>query len=309
MKGHPTAYILATLLTTRLVTTDLHAAGPADADDCRQTRDLDRAIAACSEAIRAGPGDSQTLVRRGFAHFLKFDYDPAFADYEAAIRRNPKAADAYRYRGVILQIRGDDDRAIADFTKALDLGLKDPLLLVDRGIAYAAKGASAQSIADFSAAIQRDPNSPFAYLFRGIAYTYQGALEKAQADFKRGYEAGPKLPHFLIWLHIAERRANVTSDLASSMRELDMTKWPAPVVRMFLGEEAPSALLAYGVSNAATRPHGACEADFYVAEFMYLQKQRDEALRLYKSAQQNCRRNFAEWMAATAVLRSFDPNR
>ena len=274
----------------------------ADGDGCRQSKDLNGAIAACTEAIRANPKDSRLLAERGFLYFRKFDYDRAFADYEAAIQLNPAEAVAYRNRGMIFQVKGDDDRAIADFTKAIELGSKDPMVLTDRGIAHAAKGEATQAIEDYGAALRQDPNNPSPYMLLGIAHTYGGALDQAQADFKRGFEADPKFPYFAIWLHIAERRANKPSTLASVVPKLDMSRWPAQVVRMFLGEEQPAAVLARGTANISN-PYGACESDFFVAEYRYLQGQRDEAIRLYKSARQSCRRNFFEWVAADAALR------
>ena len=66
-------------------------------------------------------------------------------------------------------------------------------------------------------------------------------------------------------------------------------------------------MLARGVDNAKTKPYGACESDFFVAEYKYLQKQRDEAIRLYKAAQRSCRRNFFEWVAATTALGTLEP--
>lgn len=272
--------------------------------DCAQSKELDRAIAACSAAIQSNPEDARSFFQRGLAHFLKFDYERAFADYEAAIRLNPQDSVAHHMRGVIFQIWGNDDRAIDDFTKALALGSNDVRLFVDRGTAYAAKGATSQSLADYDRAIRVDPKSPFAYLLRGIAYTYGGELEQAQADFKRGFEVEPNFPHFMLWLHIAERRAGKPSSLAAAVPKLDMTKWPNMAVRMFLGEETTDAVLARGAANLKIRHYGDCESDFFVAEFMYLQNRRDDAIRFYKSAQKSCRRNFVEWIAATYALRS-----
>jgi lipoprotein NlpI len=304
MSAGRVATVLA-LLIVRLP--DVHAAAPAISDDCNQAKDLNRAIVACTEEIQVnGPRNAQLFVNRGWAHFLKFDYDRAFADFEAAIRIDANDAAAYHFRGIVFQVKGDDDRAIADFTKALELGSNDPRVLLDRGSAHATKGKSAKAIADYTAAIENDSNAWIAYLLRGIAHTYAGTLDAAQADFKRGAELAPHVPYFAIWLHIAARRANAASTLATAARSMDTTKWPALAVRMFLGEEPPEAVLARGATNMKTNPYGACESNFFVAEFRYLQNQRDEAVRLYKASQQSCRRNFVEWVAATTALRSLE---
>lgn len=282
-------------------------AAPSDPDGCSQTKDLDRAIAACGELIRASPQEPLALVKRGTAYFLKYDYDRAYADFDEAVRRNAKEASAYLYRGTILQIKDHDDRAIADFTRALDLGLQDPFLLISRGNAHATQGDMTKAIADYSAEMRRDPKNVLPYFFRGIAYTYGGEFDKAQEDFKRGFAIDPSFSHLAIWLHIAERRANKPSTLASLVPQINMTKWPAPVVRMLLGQETPAVVLAIGEKNTAAIHYPACETEFYVAEYMYLQNRREEAIRHYKATLSSCRRIHLEWVAAVEALRSLGP--
>jgi hypothetical protein len=45
------------------------------------------------------------------------------------------------------------------------------------------------------------------------------------------------------WLDIAGHRSRLPSGLSQTSR-IDMTAWPAPVIRMFLGQLAPAAVLA-----------------------------------------------------------------
>jgi lipoprotein NlpI len=246
----------------------------------------------------------KSLFNRGFAYLLQFDHDRALADFDTAIRIDEKQLSAYHFRGVIFQIKGDDERAIADFTKARQLGSADTRILIDRGSTFLLKGNVDRGVEDYDAAIAQKPDDWMAYLFRGIAFTYGGKLAEAQSDFKRGAQLAPKVPYFPIWLHIAERRAQQTSTLAAAVSRLDMMKWPAPAVRMFLGEDLPTAVLAYGSTNVKTRKYGACEATFFVAEHSYLAGQRDDAVRLYKETKQACRRNFVESVAAHLALRS-----
>src|SRR5215831_3696374 len=297
MKKSRIACAFTMSLSTALLTTRVYAAGadnptPDLLQDCRQTKDLNRAIAACSEVIRAGSKDAKVYVSRAYAYILKNDYDHALADCEEAIRLNPKDAVAFRHRGEIYRVRGDDDRAIADLTKALSLDSNDTMALVDLGNIYASQGATAKAIADFSAAIQIDADKTFggqlAHLNRGIVYLYDGALDKAHADFKKITELDPKEPFFAIWLHIAQSRAHSPSTFASVVPNLHTTAWSLPFVRLYLGEETPEAFLASVRASVGTKPHGMCDADFYVAEFNYLQNKHDEAVRFYRAAHQDC---------------------
>ena len=48
----------------------------------------------------------------------------------------------------------------------------------------------------------------------------------------------------LIWLDIVERRNNLPSRLSQTTARVDMKGWPAPVIRLLLGEITPAELLA-----------------------------------------------------------------
>lgn len=270
---------------------------------CGETKDLDRAIAACSRLIGAGSRDAQLYERRGFAYLLKGDLGRALTDLDAATIRDPKSATAFSRRGLAYRSKGEDDRAIADFTRALSLGASDPSVFIDRGTAHLAKGDNEKAIADYTTAIERDADKTFVsqlgYVLRGIARLYSDAPSKAQADFTRATDLNPKEPFFAMWLHIAQRRNGSTSSLASAARNLDLTRWPGPAVRMFLGEETPEAVVA-----VKGGPVTVCEADYFAAEFQRLEHRDNEALRLYRKALSDCPRHILEGVAAKAALRS-----
>jgi tetratricopeptide (TPR) repeat protein len=294
---------LALLTACSAAPAPIPAPSPESLADCKQTKDLARAITGCSAAIDAGSKDAQLRVNRGFAYFLNADYDRSLADYNDAIRLNPKDPAAFQRRGLTLRAKGEDDRAIADLTHALGLGSTDLNVFIDRGMAHFTKGEYPPAIADYTIAIERDADKTFAgqlaYVARGLAWIYSGAPDKAQADLKRAVELNPKEPFFALFLHIAERREGSSTSLASAAASLDMVKWPAPAIRMFLSEGAPEAVLAVKGGEVTT-----CEADYFVAEFMLLHSNKDEAIRLFRKAQTDCPRYILERVAAGAALRS-----
>lgn len=105
-----------------------------------------------------------------------------------------------------------------------------------------------------------------------------------------------------IWLDLARRRDGQPSILRDA--KLDMTKWPAAVVRLLLGQQTPEAtLLAADNPDTTKKSEQVCEANFYTAEFQRLQHHDDEALRLYRLALAGCPRDFIEYTAATSPLR------
>ena len=82
---------------------------------------------------------------------------------------------------------------------------------------------------------------------------------------------------------------------------------PAPVIRHFLGQTTPEAVLAAADDpNAKTKQGKVCEANFYTAELALQRRAKDEATRLFRLAATNCPQNFTERAAAHAELRALD---
>ena len=199
---------------------------------------------------------------------------------------------------------GDLERAIADYDAAIRLDPARSLAYSQRGHAYQARGDALSALADFSEAIRLDPKNIWAYQNRGIVYLYGGLLDKARADFRQAAELAPKDPYCALWLEIAERRSGVPGHLAEASRQLTLTAWPGPLVRLFLGETSLAATLAAAhVADATRGRRKACDANLYGAELAILQGRNDEALELYRLAAGECPNDFIEWTAANAALR------
>jgi hypothetical protein len=52
-----------------------------------------------------------------------------------------------------------------------------------------------------------------------------------------------------------------------------------------------------------------CQGNLYAAEFVLLQGEKEEALRLYRAAASSCPKSFIEWAAATAAIRALGKGR
>jgi lipoprotein NlpI len=267
--------------------------------------DLDRAIADYTEAIRLDPKDADTYDNRGNAYKAKGDLDRAVADYTEAIRLDPKDAVAYNNRGNTSKAKGDLDRAIADYDQAIRLDPKDAEVYNNRGTAYQAKGDLDRAIADYDQAIRLDPKYAFAYFGRGRTNLYAGALPKALADLTQANALDPKEAYVALWLEIVNKRSQLPSRLPQQIAQIDMTKWPAPVIRLFLGQMTPEgALAAVGDVNPNTKKGQVCEENFYSGELAVQQGAKDEATRLFRLAVANCPKTFIEFDAANAELRA-----
>jgi tetratricopeptide (TPR) repeat protein len=272
--------------------------------------DFDRAIADYNEAIKLDPKSASFYNKsasvyyngRGATYSDKGDYDRAIADYSEAIRFDPKFIPAYTNRGDAYSTKGDYERAIAAYSEAINVDPKSVIAYLHRGLAYFDKGDDDRAIADSTEAIKRDGKSVFAYQVRGIVYLYANSLAQAQADFKQATELSPKYAYAALWLDIAERRSNLPSHLVAAAKRLDMGAWPAPLVRLFLGEATPAAVLSAADHADPIKKKGRiCEANLFGAEYALLQNKREEAVRLYRLAASDCPPIFLEAGAAKAA--------
>ena len=103
----------------------------------------------------------------------------------------------------------------------------------NRASAYETMGDYNRAVADFDAEVKLDPKDSGNYFHRGRANLYAGFLSNALADFNQASELNPKGAYTALWLEIVNRRSNLAGRLPQAIAQLNMTKWPAPVIRLF----------------------------------------------------------------------------
>ncbi|MER8608866.1 tetratricopeptide repeat protein [Mesorhizobium sp. M1233] len=265
----------------------------------------DRAIRDFDRAAEVDPKKARAFYNRGLGWARNGDDARAIIDYSQAIELDPAYMQAYNNRGFVFNRMGEFDRAIADFDEAIRLNPQHPFPYNNRAISWGAKGDAERAVADYSHAIRLDPTYVNPYGSRGIYYFYGRDPAKAQADFATAAALAPGNAYYAIWADLAEQRSSGVSHLREAASKLDMTKWPAPLVRMFLGVQTPEAALAEADDPVPSRNRGnLCEADFYAAEFHQLKGHPNRALRLYRLAVRDCPRNLIEYVAASKALRA-----
>jgi lipoprotein NlpI len=237
------------------VVTDSHCDGQADAGNRCETLSGDAAITACNEAIG----------------------------------QNPQSANNYNNRGYEYRNKGDADRAMSDFNKAIELDPKDAVAYNNRGNVYRDNGDRVDALADYSKAIEIKPKYDRAYLNRGLTYLYGGGPDKALADINQASELDPKDAFYALWIDIVNKRSNLPSRLAQAMTQIDMTKWPAPVIRLYLGQMTPGAVLAAADDpDAGVKSRRICDANFFIGELALQQGNKEEAVRSFRTAAAGC---------------------
>lgn len=301
-------------------------------------KDTDRALTDCNESIRANRNDAAAYLNRGNVYLSKSDFEHAFADFNEAIRLDPKNAWAYAERGNLYKNKGDVDHALADLNESIKLDPGYALAHFSRGDLYRRSGDLADAMSDMNETLKLDPNYALAYFTRGrlsymlgnnpaaledfgkaikldaddstayfnrgVAYYVIGSRNAdAEADFRKAAELNPKDAYAALWRELAERRINGPSHLPEAAKNLDMTVWPAPLIRLFLGKfNVEQTLAAAADTDPQTKAAQTCEANFYGGEFALLKKNKKEAQRLLKLAADNCPPSFIESTAAVAEL-------
>ena len=101
------------------------------------------------------------------------------------------------------------------------------------------------------------------------------------------------------------KRSNLPSRLAQAMTQVDMTKWPAPVIRLYLGQMTPGAVLAAADDpDADVKRRRVCDANFFIGELALQQGTKEEASRLFRSAATDCPKDRTARTAANAELKA-----
>jgi lipoprotein NlpI len=106
------------------------------------------------------------------------------------------------------------------------------------------------------------------------------------------------------------KRSDQQSDFAKVSTRIDLTKWPAPIVRLYLRQiTAETVLVAANDGDAKTRKGRLCEFNFYSGELALHGGSKDDAARLLRLAAADCPKSFAEFTAANAELKKLGTTR
>jgi tetratricopeptide (TPR) repeat protein len=278
-----------------------------------QSGDPDTKIVGCTALIQAGQDtpEKQSMIYsdRGTAYYNKGDYDRAIQDYNQGISLNQHETSLYVDRGDAYKKKRDYDRAIQDFNEAIHLNPNSERAFYDRGGAYIGKDDLDRAIQDYTQAIRLDPNLTNAYGSRGDAYFAQSNTTAAIADLRYTIFAAPSsrtAVYAALTLHLIMKRQgrDDAQQLAQVAAVADMSKWPAPVVKLDLGQ-----MTAYEVMTAAAdldsdrQKWQVCEANYFTGEDALFHHQRATALARLKAARDGCPKGDTMYAAAAAELK------
>ena len=270
-----------------------------------EVNELEKAIQDCSKAIELDPVSKFAYLSRGNAYRFEGLYDKAIGDYSMVILLEPSNFRAYTARGFAHEGGQDYDSSIADFEKAIELKPDFAWAYLGLGQVSLEMGNSDKALVSFSKAIEINPSYAQAYFSRARLSFVLGDLEKSLPDFQRATELEPKSAYKALWLEIVNRRVNRPSQLSKSQSTIDMTVWPAPLIRLYLGDATLNDVIekAKDPDEKKSREQ-LCEAHFYGGEWELQRGAKDDAIRLLRLASQKCPANFMEFGSARAELKA-----
>ncbi len=266
-----------------------------------QLRHYDLAIADLDQAIAIEPRNGNLFGLRATLHALQHNDTEALADADKGLAIEPNNIQLLIERAELHVSQGDTDQAISDFQQVI--ALKPDSAGAHSGLANAwvKKDDAVQALAEFKEAIRLDPQSAAPWTNRGRFQFNRGDFQSAASDLAQAVtrEKGSDA-YTLLWLYLARFRAgqNGRNELAFWSPRLSRTAWPVPVVEFYLGGQTIPNVLAAAHDNDEN-----CEAQFYIGEWLILQKLPAQAVAPLTKAVEICPKSFVEYNGALDELK------
>ncbi|HTQ13270.1 MAG TPA: tetratricopeptide repeat protein [Rhizomicrobium sp.] len=271
----------------------------------REEKRYDAAIADFTQVIKIRPTLPMGYEGRAITYDEQGNLDAAIADYTTVIGFEPREPAFYVLRGSAWRRKGGFDMAIADQSKALELDGSLSRALFERAEAYMDKGDYDSAVSDSAQGVRLKPADLDGRMELGRAQWSAGQFSDAETTFAQLVTARPAFAYTAIWhaLALAAEGKDYAQSFAGETASADKTKWPAPIVQLYLGQSTPAAVLAAAADpDAEKNKEQLCEANFYGGEWQLQHGQEAAARPMLAAAQQSCPLEFIERDAASAEL-------
>lgn len=251
---------------------------------------LAEAIADCSNAVRLEPQNWQLRDLRVHLNLLAKHYDAAIADYSEFISARPGNADLLLGRSEAFRQIGQLDRAWADAKAAHDLASSSSTPYLELALIECLQGKLSDSLSDLRAAMNKMSNAGTGlYLLKGLLQwamgRYSDAADSSQACL--GLDQTQVFCFLLLSLSDSKIGKDVPTEVSTRFSGVSLTKWPGPLLGLFLGKTTPQQAEAAAHAAGAGELE-ACEADFNIGEWQSLHGNATEAKRLLSAAAVDC---------------------
>lgn len=157
----------------------------------REKSDLDRALAAYSQAVKLAPGDAGLLLERALTAIMLRRYPQAADDCTASLAIRTSSL-AYALRGLACLKTGSLDGALEESTNALTLNPKEIMALLVRANVYLSQNNVREAVSESRKALMLDPAQPWAYVTCGSALTAAGKREEGLKLLNEAVKMAPR---------------------------------------------------------------------------------------------------------------------
>jgi tetratricopeptide (TPR) repeat protein len=281
------------------------AAAFANRADAYQAKgQLDQAIQDYTQSLRLGPDNGRIRLSRGVAYLKGGQDERALEDFNEVLRATPGNPAAHYHRGLLAWRRGEIERALRDYDEAIRLDARLAAAYGARGDVYKVKGDRARAIQDYDQALKLDPNDRNAYVGRALSRFDEGQFGDAIPDLTRAIALDPDAVEPALYLYLA--REHLRQDGRPALTRVakgDLSRWPGPVVAMYLGRLKPKDLVAL-IPRGASPAHRTqrCQAYFYLGHEMLFRGDRAESTRMFREAVATAAAGLDEYESARAYL-------
>jgi lipoprotein NlpI len=238
----------------------------------------------------------------GALYDIEKRYDAAIAQYSALIRAGTNDYDGYQMRTREYITKGDLDRALSDADKLVELMPEKSTGHDLRSWIYNLRGNYTAALADIETALRLDPTDANQVREKGVLLwkmeRYSDSSNTLVAlDMRDGYN--------VLWLDLSRVASGVPDpDLAERAAQVDLRKWPGPLIRLYLGQATPDTVMqAVAADGADNSDRDECEAPFYLGEWQLQHKNKDAARALLRKAAAVCPLDYIERSAAAVELK------
>lgn len=192
------------------------------------------------------------------------------------------AAKTHWRQGVAYYEQGQQELAIREYNKAIALQPQVGSPFVGRGNSYLALGKVDLALRDFHRAVRLNT---FLVQHRGHAYFSLGRFVEAAEDYRLRLRIAPKDSFAALFLYIAEVRSHKarTDSLARNAANLNMSKWPAPAVPLFLKKASPQQVLK-SARNSGNQQRKMCDAYFFIGQWHLIRGDATKATQFFQKA-------------------------
>ena len=243
---------------------------------------------------------------RGSRYLLTYRVEAARDDFTKAIQVDPTVYLPYAFRGVTYVTMGDFDKAETDLKRANSLAPETWRFgaLVPLANLYFLKGDFKKSISTYDQAFASKADNPDTLFGRGRAKLISVSPAAAIDDLASSVQLNPKSTSKSIWLHFA-RQDLEQDDKAEWEHNVEASQpdtWQAHVVAFLNGQSSSDDLMkATADPNEHLQKVQVCQATYYIGRSL-LTTNHDEALKRFRTADQNCPPSVAERVVAHVAL-------